>query len=625
MSKLLPKANYRVTLYKKRTVSFGALDKRASAPEGSIASSVNLELTHFPVLAPRQKSGILKSFGSKRVYGFGISEKPFYCASKSDGTAAFYYDDEECFPVSATYKSFAVVSGRICIFPDKLYFSETAQNAKNKTAPYENLEALYEAKKNDSSVQAGDIYIAGGAVYSYNPSGLWCENLTRDYDSVKTPYLYLSQSKWNYISQCFGSLEAEINIGTKEDNCVVIEQDEYGKYNTVPDFDSGEKMQGICVGDVVCLRVKYRTLEKPYRSVCTEYSAVLSAVNVKNRLYSYVFSGVEIMPYLDDGGNPATTGTYACHNIEIVKKVPDFEVVFSHDNRLWGAHDNTIYASALGDPGSFSSYSASASSPWSLAFASSGKFTGGCSFLGYPTFFKEDLIVRIAGSYPAKYSSYVTESVCGIKVGEGKSLTEENGALYYTANGGIARYTGSYPTIISAPLGETEFSDTAAGAAMGRVYFSIGGALYIFDTKKGAWICSHPSAFSDFAFSEGVLYALSEEDNSVLSLCGENHLPKEAGPVYSEAVTSPIYADTLNQKGLGRISVLLELSKGAHVDLYISCDGKPFKSVAHISESGVHRIPAVIKRCREYRIKIKGTGFYKLCAIEAIYYKGSDL
>lgn len=624
MSKLLPKAKGRLTLYK-RTVSFGALDKRASAPEGSIASSVNLELTHFPILAPRQKSGILKSFGSKRVYGFGISEKPFYCASKSDGTAAFYYDGEECFPVSATYKTFAVTNGRICIFPDKLYFSETAQTAKNANAPYKDLEALYEAKKNDSSVQAGDLYIAGGALYSYNPAGLWCENLTRTHDSVKTPYLYLSQSKWNYISQCSGSLEAVINIGTKEDNCVIIEQDEYGKYNTIPDFDSGEKMQGVCVGDVVCLSVKYRTLEKPYRSVCTEYTAVLSAVNVKNRLYSYVFSGAEIMPYLDDEGNPAETGTYACHNIEIVKKVPDFDVVFSHDNRLWGAHDGIIYASALGDPGSFSSYSASASSPWSLAVASGGKFTGGCSFLGYPTFFKEDLIIRIAGSYPAEYSTYVTESVCGIKAGEGKSLTEENGALYYTANGGIARYTGSYPVIISAPLGETEFSDTAAGAAMGKVYFSIGGALYIFDTKKGAWMCSHPTAFSDFAFSEGVLYALSEKDNRVLSLCGENELSKEAESVYSEAVTAPIYANTLNRKGLGRISVLAELSKGARVELYISCDGEKFNSVASVTESGVHRIPAVVKRCREYRLKIKGTGFYKLCAVEAVYYKGSDL
>lgn len=96
---------------------------------------MNLSTENFPLLSPRKKRGVKKSFSGRSVYGFGFSEKLYYCAEKEAGAPYFYYDDVPYFPVSATEKTFAHVSGMIIVFPDKLYFSETAQKAKTRTRP----------------------------------------------------------------------------------------------------------------------------------------------------------------------------------------------------------------------------------------------------------------------------------------------------------------------------------------------------------------------------------------------------------------------------------------------------------------------------------------------------------
>lgn len=624
MTRRLPRALSKIDFYKSKTVAFGGIDKRAGAPEGSLEEAVNMRADAYPSLASRRPLGVLCSFAGRRVYGFGFSEKPYYVAENGEGEVFFYYDGEPYFEVSATEKSFAVINGLICIFPDKKYFSETAMRAKNASEPYESLEALHEATKSGSNLSAGDIYLAGNVVYTYNPAGLWRDNLTSESDLKETPYSYLAQSLWNYVSQRWGELGLSAFIGMRENGMVKV-NDTDGLYDTVIDFDAGESLYGLKIGDPVELKVRYRTTSSPYSSVYRTYNTALYSVTVKKGYYAYTFSGADISPYLDDEGNPSETGKLARYSVEVIKRIPDFDTVFVHDNRLWGAEGEYIHASAPGDPTLFLSYSMSAASPWSLAVMSKGRFTAGCSFLGYPTFFKEDMILRIAGSYPEEYTTYETADVLGVKAGEGKSLAASSGELYYTSREGVARYRGSYPEIVSEPLGMTDFSDTAAGAMRGILYFSAGGRLYAYDTKKKIWMGTYPSAFSCFFDSEGVLYALAEESNAVMALNGDGTLPIEQGEVISEAVTLPFYSDTLDKKGAGHVSVLLDMEEGAWAELYISYDGGEFKKICRIKKKGTVRIPIALRRCGQYRIKIKGTGIYELKALEIKQYDGSRL
>lgn len=624
MAKFLPAAKKNKTFFKKRTVAFYGLDKRPGAKEGSLIKAVNLSTENFPLLSPRKKRGVKKSFSGRSVYGFGFSEKLYYCAEKEDGAPYFYYDDVPYFPVSATEKTFAHVSGMIIVFPDKLYFSETAQKAKNPDAPYESLEALHEAKKGDGTLKAGDVYLAGTGIYSYNPEGEWNGNLTSESDANPTPFCHQAQTEWIYISDNFGSLETDAVFGQRKDGELIMSSsDSSGDINTVTDWDSAPELKGAKRGDAVTLTVRYRQADSPHESVYKKYQTVLESVKPGNKCYHYTFSGINVPEKVDADGTASSFGKYIRYSARITKSVPDFSVLFSHGNRLWGAKDSVIYASALGDPTVFSLYLSSAASSWSLALLSGGKFTGGCSYMGYPTFFKPDSIVRIAGDYPEEYMTMETHGVAGVAKGCDKSLAEAGGTLYYVSDSGPMAYSGDFPERIGDELGKIDVSDACAGADSSAVYFSIGGALYSYDVKTGLWTGISPSPADFFASFSGRCYALCADENTIFSLSEDEALPKESGEVFSEAVFSPIYLGTLDKKETGRLSLLVEAEEGAKAEFYISYDGGAEGKVFTAEGSGVYHVPVRLRRAESFSLKVKGKGMWRLKTAELSYSPGT--
>lgn len=203
-------------------------------------------------------------------------------------------------------------------------------------------------------------------------------------------------------------------------------------------------------------------------------------------------------------------------DLRIERNVPDLDILFTHENRLWGAKGDTIYASALGDPFTWYNFDTVDTASWSVDVMDEGDFTGGCSFLGYPIFFKENHIYKVYGSVPSEYS-LVQSADLGVEAGSGKSLAIAGEKLYYLSRAGVCVYSGALPQVISQPLGDIRYHNASAGSDGLKYYISmvrpdIPGQkrrTFIYDTQTGLWQTDDLRAY-DFAWYKGGLWAVTD-------------------------------------------------------------------------------------------------------------------
>lgn len=631
MGKKLPYAKTSVNMAEETRTVFSGIDRSEGITDGAIYDTSNITSDYYPALGARPRRKILRSFDDKTVYGIGYSKELFYVAKKKgEDETWFYYKDEPYFEVSEGEKSFAVINGYICVFPDKMYFSETALEAKNIDSPYDDLEALHEATVNDSdNLKSGDIYIAEGKAFSYNPFGVWRDNLTSASDSKETPYSHQAQTEWIYLMECFGRLETnEVLIGERFESLdglsgnglAVIASEENGAYDTIIDFDYDDGLFGVKVGDAVDIVVTFRTTGTPYKKMRKTYSVVLKEVGTKKRYYTYLFSGLDIPEEITEAGT-----TYRRYRALINKTVPDFDIVFEHNNRLWGSSKGTIYASALGDPTVWNAYTSSASGAWAWNGGYAKSFTGGCSFDGYPTFFNENSIVKIGGDYPSEYATYETNNISGVKRGCEKSLASDGSYLYYVSSSGVMRYSGAFPVLISSKLGSeaTCFELATAGAADGKYYLSSGSKTYIYDILKGMWLIEDKNkSFDMFMYKERELVGLSGDKAYVMNTHDTTQDDELENEFNSRIEFSPFFDGTLKKKGISKIVLNISMKSGG---VFIAYDNEPFllQWRRESNERKTYSVPLIIRRCEMYRIRIQGSDL-KLYGITRIRYKGSE-
>ena len=170
---------------------------------------------------------------------------------------------------------------------------------------------------------------------------------------------------------------------------------------------------------------------------------------------------------------------------------PNFKFVFSANNRLWGARNRELFASALGQGDVWMDYDTLTTSSWTAETEVGDTITGGVSFSGTPVFFAENAIYKVFGDN-AKNFEYAKSVFPGVMEGEQKSIVEAGGYLYYLSRVGVCAYTGGIPEIISKPLGEGVIRNGVGGSDGVYYYLSadVGNshALYYFDAKNRCWI-----------------------------------------------------------------------------------------------------------------------------------------
>lgn len=335
---------------------------------------------------------------------------------------------------------------------------------------------------------------------------------------------------------------------------------------------------------------------------------------------------------IDEGGDTET--------VTIARSVPDMDFICENENRLWGCRGDTIYASKLGDPLNWNVFDGISTDSYAVNVGSAGDFTACCGFLGYPVFFKEESIYKVYGSKPGNFQVMGSASL-GVETGSDKSLAIAGETLFYLSRAGIVAYSGGIPQSIAAPFGTERYKNAVGGSDGVKYYVSMqdaGGAytLFVFDTRRNLWHREDATQAVGFGW-DGELYMLTAAGD--LNVIG-NVRETPAGATQEAAVQSFVeFADFYessrystargaNKKGTGKIQIRMELDANSSATVYIKFDSEEsWTEVASVTTS-VKRswyLPIIPRRSDHFRIKIAGTGDWKLYSLSRESYFGSEL
>ena len=340
---------------------------------------------------------------------------------------------------------------------------------------------------------------------------------------------------------------------------------------------------------------------------------------------------------LGEDGEPVKEVTIE-GTVTLKRSMPDMDFCFEHDNRLWGAKGKTIYASKLGDPNNWNVFEGLSTDAWSLATQKKGELTGGVSYGGYPTFFREDAMVRIYGATPQTFQ--VSEiAMPGVKTGEHESIAAAGGMLLYLSREGMMIYADEYPVSQTSVFGTGKIEHVMACSDGVRYYAQMTveaeQAVYCYDSGKGLWMKEDNPGLLCLGYDQGTIYGLVKKDadggNKILNLSGSEspfgQATRETAAVESFAEFGDFTAGTLNRKAMSKLQLRMELEEGASVQISIRYDGGAWKPLWTM-EAGRKRsvqIPILPTRCDYYRIKITGTGMWRLYAMAREQYEGSEI
>ena len=321
--------------------------------------------------------------------------------------------------------------------------------------------------------------------------------------------------------------------------------------------------------------------------------------------------------------------------ITITRSVPDLKYMCENENRLWGCTDTTIYASKLGDIFNWNVYDGLDTDSYAVDTGSAGTFTGCVSYLGYPTFFKEDHIYKVYGSVPSNFE-VMGSATLGLAAGCGQSLAIAGETLFYLSRNGVVAYTGGIPQPMGAAFGLRRLKNAVGGSDGLKYYISAQDeenvwGLYVYDTQRGLWHQEDESHITHFTKWAGNLYMLN--DQGELWITGNAQDPPEGVATEADIEWMAEFADFTeedpNKKGVSKIQIRLELDEGATVEVWLMFDSDGvWRRVSSAVDEGVKRsyyLPIIPRRADHYRLKLTGTGGCRVYSLVREYYSGSEL
>ena len=333
------------------------------------------------------------------------------------------------------------------------------------------------------------------------------------------------------------------------------------------------------------------------------------------------------------------------------------DFVTEMDNRLWGCSsaNHEIYACKLGDPKNWRCYMGLSSDSYAVTVGSEGNFTGSISYYGSVLFFKEGGVHKVFGDKPSNYE-LSWKPMRGVQLGSEKSLIVLNEVLYYKSRDGICAYSGSTPSKISGNLGKEMYYDAVAGGYRDKYYVCMRDELsnywtYVYDITKGIWTKEDEGIKKAFAYSDGGLYFL-DENNSIWVInyeqifmpiapmddrFGEQYMyPGEwypgAIPVGEEeekqewyAVTGDMGLDSIYNKYIRELVIRLEIEADAYFKIEIMYDSENWQKVMEYTgtKKRSYQVPVRIKRCDHFKLRLSGKGAVKVYSIAQMIQEGS--
>jgi hypothetical protein len=330
-----------------------------------------------------------------------------------------------------------------------------------------------------------------------------------------------------------------------------------------------------------------------------------------------------------------TTRTIS-NQITIARKMPNMDFVVEAKNRLWGCRYgvaangevvNEIYASKLGDFKNWNSFLGLATDSWAGSVGTDGQFTGAVTYLGYPCFFKENVLHKV---YISEIGAHgIQDTACrGVQKGSHQSLAIVNETLYYKARNGICAYDGSLPVEASYSLGNEAYSDAVGGSHGNKYYISMKDTadswnLFVYDAAKGMWHKEDDLKVEDFCSCRGEMYAIS--GGEIITMLGSG--TKDEAPVEWMAQTGPIGTDMPDMKYISRLTIRMSMAVGTNVRFLAQYDSMgDWEQICSITGMNLRSfsVPIQPRRCDHFRLRIEGEGDARIYSITKTIEQGSD-
>ena len=566
--------------------------------EGEFYDMKNMTSDFYPVLSPRAKRGLYVTPTSPN----GLITKDALCyVDGSDFVKNQYSYDTGLIDGP---KQLVSMGANVIILPDKKYF-----NTQNDT--YGDIEAHVTTTGNVTF----ELCKVDGAKY---------ENAKVAADEPKEPKnldLWIDTSTTPHtLKQYSESSAVWVQIAT---TYVKITCTGSGIGDTFKQYD-GVTISGI-------------TSEK------------LKDLNSTTSIWSAEGDSIVVTGILDE---VITQNTPIC----ISRWMPKFDFLIESKNRLWGCFYgfpykgkawvvdengngstedvygeeavNEIYACKQGDFTNWNAFMGLATDSYVVSVGTDGQFTGAISHLGYPCFFKENVLHKIYGDFPSNYRAQ--DTACrGVQKGCERSLAIVNEVLFYKARSGVCAYDGSLPVEVSSQFGNERYSQAVAGSHGNKYYISMMDAknqyhLFVYDTAKAMWHKEDNLHAECFCSCDDELYAIA--DGKIITMLGSG--TKDTAAVEWMAQSGEIGLSSPDMKYISRMSVRMSLAPGATVDFYVQYElSDEWEHIWNMTGTSLRSfsVPIRPKRCDHMKLKIVGKGEAKIYSITKTIEQGSEL
>ena len=575
---------------------FTGLNQTNECINTEMRSMHNMSLKDFPYLSSRQKRQIT-SLALTDIRGVLGGEK-LYIATKTGVT--IIAKNGQTTTISGTLnnknKTIVKMGNYICIFPDKVFFKDSGDSALH------DLENKFSSTSVTFSLadNKGQAITYHNAAYYDDHDPQNGDYLLTEVDGKAQLQQYSSTSgTWTIITTSFVMITASgVGSGFSKDDGAKISLDLGANTWTEVDKVLPNEENG----------VHFATY--PIKDVTTNAITISGLLSATKALSNVTF--------------------------KVERLVPDMAFVTEAMNRLWGCNsDGTeIYASKLGDPTNWNCFEGISTDSWAVTIGSEGKFTGAITYLGYPTFFKERSLIKIAIASNGAHQT--RETMCrGVQEGCSKSMSIVNEVLFYKAQTDIVAYDGSLPQTVSKKLGDMSgFTDCVGGRnkdsyyILGRIYKN--GAyehhMYVYDARKGFWTEDDNTAYEYMTTWNNICVGVVSDKVHLFDK-GNNITTTEEDDFEWSFESNEMDYFTSDAKYIHRVVMKAEMSPKAKARVWISYDGKPYTRLFEMRSSGykVYPLNIIPRRCDRFKVKVEGVGDVIIHRLTKVFETGSDI
>ena len=580
--------------YNLMTTEFGGYNHSLKPREGEFFDTENITTDYYPIASGRKKRGIVRRLNSPSgmtardslIYADGADL--YYNGKKVDGLV-LSTEKEKC------PKKFVSMGAYLCIFPDNLYL-----NTADMT-DFGSMEMSWEAEESTSvkysickgdGAEYGKTTVADEAPKDAENGDLWIDSST---DTHILKQYSKNMNMWVEIATVYVKIEAK-GIGQRI-----------------------EKGDGIRISGC-----KYSG-ENEY--IKKQIEALNSTFTVKERGDNHiVVTGLLDETYTQNGG------------VNVTRKVPKMDYVTECQNRLWGCYYgledgktvNEIFCCKLGDFKNWEVYSGISTDSFKASCGTDGVWTGAVTYLGYPLFFKENYVHKVYISSGGAHQ-IVSMAIDGVQKGSDTSFAIVNDYLFYKSKTGINRFDGTQAVNISSDLGNEQYCDAVGGRLGEKYYVSMKDInekwhLFVYDVKRGLWIREDNTMALYFADIDNELYYIDGDSNELKTINGTEGKEEDKFPW--KIVFGDIGYEYFQKKYLSRFNIRMSLEEDGWAEIYTEYDSNGiWDKRGTINGTGISRtftLPIIPRRCDHIRIKIEGSGEFKLYSISKILEIGSD-